>query len=91
MHFPDAQNIISQISNITNTFYFTYPIIEDGGCETYIYYKESYKVDLLESHDVSRKMYLSELPVLFEKSDFDTSSIKRVFSNLFVINKQTKF
>lgn len=87
MHFPDAQNLVSQISNITDTFYFTYPIIEDGGLDSYIYYKDSYKVDLLESHDISRKMHIYELPILFEKSNFDTKTIKRLFSNLFVINK----
>lgn len=87
MHFPDAQDLVSQISKITDTFYFTYPIIEDGVMDTYIYYKDSYKVDLLESHDVSRKMHLHELPILFEKSNFNTNTIKRIFSNLFVINK----
>jgi len=90
MHFPEAQVVISQISEITNTFYFTYPIIEDGGCDSYMYYKDSFKVDLLESHDYSRKMHLNELPELFELSDFDTNTMKRLFSNLFVINKNQK-
>ncbi len=90
MHFPEAQLVVSQISKITNTFYFTYPIIEDGGCDSYMHYKDSYKVDLLESHDYSRKMHLNELPELFELSDFDTNTMKRLFSNLFVINKNHK-
>ena len=87
MHFPDAQELVSQISKITDRFYFTYPIIEDGGCDSYIYFKESFEVELLKSHDISRKMHLSELPILFEKTNFKTESIKRLFSNLFVINK----
>jgi 2-polyprenyl-3-methyl-5-hydroxy-6-metoxy-1,4-benzoquinol methylase len=87
MHFPNAQNLVKQISQVTDVFYFTYPIIELGAAETYIYYKYSYDVDILKSHNVSRKMHLNELPILFETSNFNSNKITSVFSNLFKIEK----
>ena len=87
IHFPKAQMIVGQISKLTNRLYFTYPIIDDNCPKSYINYKQSMDVDLLESHDVSRKISLEELPVLFEKSDFNPKTIKRCFGNLFEITK----
>lgn len=87
MHFPDAQNLVSQISQITDNFYFTYPIVEYGGFDGYIHFRESEKIELLKSHDFSRKMNLNELPILFEKSSFEPKTIRRLFSNLFEIRK----
>lgn len=87
LHFPHAQNVVKQISEVTDVFYFTYPIIEDGGVDSYIYYKDSCTVNVLESHKISRKMHLDELPILFETSSFKSKKISRVFSNLFKIEK----
>jgi len=87
IHFPEAQKLVGQISKITDRFFFTYPIMEDGIENNYVHYTKSKKVLLLKSHDVSRTMKLEELPELFKLSDFDTKTIKRHFVNLFEITK----
>jgi len=87
IHFPNAQKLVTKMAELTDTLYFTYPIEEDGCPDSYINYKQSYEVPVEDSSDVSRKMKLEELPILFEHSDFDPNTIKRLFSNLFVIKK----
>lgn len=87
IHFPEAQEIVRQISEITDKFYFTYPIIDLYDEPTYVHYTKSKKVGLLDSHDVSRKISLADLPKLFETSKFKPETIKKHFSNLFEISK----
>jgi 2-polyprenyl-3-methyl-5-hydroxy-6-metoxy-1,4-benzoquinol methylase len=87
IHFPKSQEIVRQISKITSTFYFTYPIIEMNAPESYMHYTDSYDIDVLESHHYSRKMSEKDLPKLFEKSQFNSNTIKNIFDNVFEIKK----
>jgi len=85
IHFPEAQELAKVFSEISPRLYFTLPIIDDGVDDSYIHYSKSFYVPIEESSNVSRSMYLKELPILFEKSKYNPKTIRRITFNLFEI------
>jgi len=74
----DAQVLTDQISTVTDTFYFTYPVVDEEfnrNLADYVDYKDAKKLPLVENTNSSRTMARSELPVLFKQSSFNPQTI----------------